>query len=263
MERGRLDNVLVARGLARTRSQAQQLIRGGHVQVDGQVTTRTSARVAETAAILVEDALPFVSRGGLKLRAALDRFHIGVDGFVALDVGSSTGGFTDCLLRAGAARVYAVDVGHEQLAPELRDDPRVTVLEDTDIRVLGALPEQPDLAVIDVSFISLRNVLPAVARFLGPGGQVVALLKPQFETGSRRHVKHGVVRDPAVRREVVRELLRWMQGEGWQIAGLMLSPVVGGEGNVEYLVHLFPPAAPPCPVDLDALLASLDDEETP
>lgn len=261
-KRERLDNVLVARRLAHTRSQAQHLIRAGHVRVNGETVTRSSTRVADDAHIVVHDPMPFVGRGGLKLRAALERFRIDVRGIVALDVGSSTGGFTDCLLQAGASRVYAVDVGHEQLAPTLREDPRVRLYEGTDIRALPDLPDPIDLAVVDVSFISLRHVLPAIERFLRPGtAQVIALIKPQFETGERRRVKHGVLRDPAVRRQVVYELLQWAETQGWRVIALMRSPILGAEGNVEYLAHILPPGTPPTtpPEGFDALLAPLFD----
>lgn len=234
----RLDVEMVARGLAQSRHRAQQLIDAGAVTVDGRPAAKASQPVHPASTIAVADAIPYVGRGGLKLAAALAAFGIPVAGRVALDVGASTGGFTDVLLRQGAARVYAVDVGHDQLAPALREDARVTPMEGVDVRRLEALPEPVSLAVIDVSFISLRLVLPAVARLLAPGGDVVALVKPQFEAGPGAVDGRGVVRDAGRRQEVVQALLEWAVAEGWQPLATITSPVLGGEGNVEYLVHL-------------------------
>jgi len=239
----RLDQVLVQRGLAPSRNRAQQLIGAGAVSVDGAVVWKPAARVPLQAKIAVEEAIPFVSRAGLKLAAALDTFGVNVSGLVALDVGASTGGFTDCLLQRGASRVYAVDVGHGQLDERLRRDGRVISLEGTDIRGLRALPERPNIAVVDVSFISLRLVLPAVARLLPPGASVIALVKPQFEAGPGAVGKAGVLRDPALRSAVVAGILAWLQEEGWQVLGSMQSPVPGSEGNIEYLVHATTPVA--------------------
>lgn len=237
----RLDVILVRRGLVETRERAQWLIENGQVQVEGKVVTKPSFRVSPEADIRLLGTLPYVSRGGFKLEAALKSFGVNPEGWVALDVGASTGGFTDCLLQHGAQRVYAVDVGHSQLAPRLKQDPRVVLYEDTDIRHLSTLPELVDLAVIDVSFISLRQVIPSVLPFLKPQkGQIIALIKPQFETGSSHLVRKGVIRDPGLRQKMVEELLLWFQEQGLEILGFIPSPIPGGDGNIEYLVHLKP-----------------------
>ena len=243
--RQRLDLLVVERGLAESRARAQALIMGGAIVVDGAVATKPSQLVGAQASISrVSEENPYVSRGGLKLRHALDRFDVAVPGRVALDVGASTGGFTDVLLEAGAARVYAVDVGYGQLNWQLRQDPRVVVMERTNIRYVESLPEPVDLAVIDVSFISLRVVLPHVQRLLRPGGQIVALVKPQFEAGRDKVGKKGVVRDPAVWKEVLREILLTAQAGGLLVAGMERSPIRGPAGNIEFLVHLSANGAP-------------------
>jgi len=237
MERERLDILLHKTGLADSRERARRLIMAGQVAVDGQVVDKPGTRVSPTAAIHVETKPAYVSRGGLKLEAALASFAIDVQGLVAADIGASTGGFTDCLLQHGAARVYAIDVGYGQLAWELRQDPRVVVMERVNARYLHELPERIDLITIDVSFISLKLVLPAVMPLLKPGGQIVALVKPQFEAG-REHVgKGGVVREPAVHRAVLHDLLAWAAGNGLQTRALIPSPLRGPAGNIEFLVH--------------------------
>lgn len=239
-ETKRLDVVLVERGLAETRARAQALIVGGGVSVDGSPVTKPSTAVAPDQDVrLVTEPLPYVSRGGLKLRHALDAFHIEVEGAVALDVGASTGGFTDVLLQAGAARVYAVDAGYGQLAWTLRNDPRVVVMERTNIRSLTSLPEAIGLAVIDVSFISLRQVLPHVKPLLTPDADAVALVKPQFEAGREQaNRSKGVIRDPGIWREVLRRVLTFATETGWVVRGLHRSPIRGPAGNVEFLAHL-------------------------
>jgi 23S rRNA (cytidine1920-2'-O)/16S rRNA (cytidine1409-2'-O)-methyltransferase len=247
--RERLDVLLLARGLAPSRERARALIMAGEVRVAGQPATKAGMlapvdAVIELAASASETR--FVSRGGLKLERALDAFQLDPTGCSCVDVGASTGGFTDLLLRRGAARVYAVDVGHGQLAWTLRNDPRVTVLERTNIRHLESLPELVHCAVIDVSFISLRLVLPRVATLLAPDGWVVALVKPQFEAGRAEADRGaGVIREPAVHRRVLRDLLAWLADEapdatGRQLAplGLIVSPITGRDGNHEYLLHL-------------------------
>ncbi|MDQ1351458.1 MAG: rRNA (cytidine1920-2-O)/16S rRNA (cytidine1409-2-O)-methyltransferase, partial [Acidobacteriota bacterium] len=165
---------------------------------------------------------------------------VNVNGIVALDVGASTGGFTDCLLQHGASLVYAVDVGHNQLSPKIKNDPRVIVFEHTDIRKLERLPRQVDLVVIDVSFISLRLVLPVVIRFMKPIGTIIALIKPQFEAGPHCVNKKGVIKNQTIREKTVQEFLQWIQGQGWTVLNFIPSPILGGEGNMEYLVHLYP-----------------------
>jgi 23S rRNA (cytidine1920-2'-O)/16S rRNA (cytidine1409-2'-O)-methyltransferase len=180
-------------------------------------------------------ALPYVSRGGLKLAAALDAWRLDVAGAVALDVGASTGGFTDVLLQRGARRVYALDVGHGQLHYRLRRDPRVVVMERTNVRRLEALPEPPDLATVDVSFISLRLALPPVFRVVAPAAPIVALVKPQFEAGRHQVGKGGVVRDPAIHEQVLRALVAWSRAAPWRLVAAIPSPIRGPAGNVEFL----------------------------
>lgn len=235
----RLDLAVVRLGLAETRARAQAVIGGGGVTVDGSVVSKPSALIDDDASVqLVSKPLPYVSRGGLKLRHALDRFDLHVDGVVALDVGASTGGFTDVLLQAGASRVYAIDVGYGQLAWQLRNDPRVIVMERTNIRHVASLPELVDLAVIDTSFISLRQVLPPVQALLKPGAAAIPLIKPQFEAGRGQVGKKGVVRDPDVWRAVLVTVLTFAQNHGWTVRGLDRSPIRGPAGNVEFLACL-------------------------
>jgi 23S rRNA (cytidine1920-2'-O)/16S rRNA (cytidine1409-2'-O)-methyltransferase len=232
---------MVHRGLAESRQQAQGLIMAGSVTVAGRVADRASQLIASgTAIVVAEPPHPFVGRGGLKLAAALDAFGINPGGMVVLDVGASTGGFTDCLLQRGAAKVYAVDVGYGQLAWRLRQDPRVVVLDRCNARYLDRtrIPEPVDLVTIDVSFISLTLILPAVRFLLRPDGRVVALLKPQFEVGKGRVGKGGIVRDEGHRREAVERVRRIVQEQGWSWESEMPSPIAGQKGNVEYLIRL-------------------------
>ncbi len=238
MAKKRLDLLLIERGLAETREKAQALIIAGDVTVNGRSIDKPGTAIAEDSQIVVAQGLRFVSRGGLKLEHALDALHVSVDGLVAVDVGASTGGFTDCLLQRGARRVYAVDVGYGQLDWRLRNDPRVVVLERTNVRHLTALPEAADLATIDVSFISLRLVLPPVGPLLQKDGRAVALVKPQFEAGRRQVGKGGVVRDPAVHKQVLRRLLAWAPSEGWFVRGVTPSPLLGPAGNREFFLLL-------------------------
>ncbi len=222
--------------MAETRERAQALILAGAVSVDNAPATRPAQTVSETATIALRDEGPsYVSRGALKLQAALDHWYIDPAGKVAIDVGASTGGFTDLLLQRGAQRVYAVDVGYGQLHYKLRTDPRVVLMERTNARHLTALPEQPNLAVADVSFISLRLVLPPVFALLRPEAPVVALIKPQFEAGRAEVGKGGVVRDPAVHNAVVAELREWSTSQPWHIADVIPSPIKGPAGNIEFL----------------------------
>ena len=241
-ERRRLDQVLVERGLVSSRERAQAMVRAGLVRVAGTPTDRPDQLVAADQAIEVAGATEYVSRGGEKLAAALDAFGIDPRGRHCLDVGASTGGFTDALLQRGAERVIAVDVGYGQLAWSLRQDPRVTVMERVNIRHLDQLPEPADLAVIDVSFISLRLVLPRVRDLLHPPGEVVALVKPQFEVGKGAVGKGGVVRDPAQHEQVLDELRRFAGEIGYEVAGQIPSPVLGAKGNREFLLYLKPHA---------------------
>jgi len=236
--RVRLDQVLVAQGLVPSRQRAQAMVRAGLVRVAGEVADRPDQLVSPDVGIDLARTKEFVSRGGEKLTAALDAFGIDPTGRVGLDVGASTGGFTDVLLRRGASAVVAVDVGYGQLAWSLRQDPRVIVLERVNIRHLDRLPVPADLAVIDVSFISLRLVLPRVRELLSPPGDVVALVKPQFEVGKGAVGKGGVVRDPEQHRRVLRELRQFAESNGYLVAGEIPSPILGAKGNREFLVHL-------------------------
>lgn len=237
----RLDIALVARGLAPSRTAAQALVMAGEVRVDGQVAAKPSQAVSYDSAIEVEQPLRFVSRGGEKLEGAFAAFpEWKVEGLVCLDVGSSTGGFTDCMLQHGARRVMAVDVGTNQLAYRLRVDPRVWVKEKFNARYMTAsdLPERPDRAVTDVSFISLKLILPPMAEVLKPGGEMVSLVKPQFEAG-RGNAPGGVVFDPAVRQAVLDDIAKFGTGElGLELVGTAESPIRGREkGNIEYLAY--------------------------
>jgi 23S rRNA (cytidine1920-2'-O)/16S rRNA (cytidine1409-2'-O)-methyltransferase len=237
MMRKRADVLLVERGLFESRTRAQAAIVAGLVTADGVRLKKASDEVADSAELQASPEHPWVSRGGVKLAAALDHFGFGVAGHVCLDVGASTGGFTEVLLARGAARVYAVDVGRGQLHPRLRKDERVTSLEATDVRALDpeALPQMPDFAAIDVSFISLKLVLPALDRLLRTPAHMVALIKPQFEAGPK-HVKKGVVRNPAIQAAVCEEIAALASTLGWMVASIIPSPIEGREGNREFLL---------------------------
>lgn len=244
-QKQRLDKLLVERGLAPSREKAQALIMAGQVVVGDHVVDKAGQQVACDADIRIKgEVLPYVGRGGLKLRKALDEFGVDVSGVVALDVGASTGGFTDCLLQAGASKVFAVDVGHNQLAWKLRQDPRVISLEKTNIRYL--LPEQldgvPDLAVIDASFISLSKVLPATVTLVRPGAAIIALIKPQFEVGKAEVGKGGIVRDPLAHEKAIEGVRQVAAELGLSVAGLCDSPILGADGNREFLILLYVPA---------------------
>ncbi|HWE60788.1 MAG TPA: TlyA family RNA methyltransferase [Chloroflexota bacterium] len=257
LERIRLDQLLIERGLAAGRGEAQSLILAGLVRAGDQVLSRPGQHLEREIELVVErPAVSYASRGGLKLAAALDRFPVPVAGAVVLDVGASTGGFTDVLLRHDAARVYAVDVGYGQLAWTLRTDPRVIVMDRTNIRHLQQLPDTPSLATIDVSFISLDLVLPAVQRLLAEDGQVVCLIKPQFEVGKGQVGKGGVVRDPAAHAAVLHRVLAHAQEGGWIIRGLIASPITGPAGNREFLAWLQRAGAAE-PIDLDRLITGV------
>ncbi|MCJ8502497.1 TlyA family RNA methyltransferase [Desulfatitalea alkaliphila] len=233
----RLDLLLVDKSLAPSRQRARALIMAGKVLVDNQPLDKPGTAVSETAAITLKgEDLPYVSRGGLKLAAALEAFAINVDGMVCLDVGASTGGFTDCLLQHGASRVYAVDVGYGQLAWSLRQDPRVVAIERTNIRHMppGSLPEAVDLATIDTSFISLRIVVPETRKFLKPGGRIIALIKPQFEVGKGMVGKGGVVKDGRQHNAVIAALRRFFEEQGMRTGQVVASPILGPKGNKEF-----------------------------
>jgi 23S rRNA (cytidine1920-2'-O)/16S rRNA (cytidine1409-2'-O)-methyltransferase len=237
MTRKRADVVLVERGFFASRARAQEAIAAGLVTVNGTVVRKASDAVPEEAVITAEQPHPYVSRGGLKLAAALDAFQIDPKDRICLDIGASTGGFTEVLLTRGAAHVYAVDVGHSQLHPTIVGNARVTNLEGTDARALNTthIPRTPDLLVSDVSFISLKLVLPAVVALLKPRADLAVLVKPQFEAG-RDHVKKGIVRDEAVHRAVCEDMTAFVASLGFTIIGLVPSPIEGGDGNREFLL---------------------------
>ena len=238
----RLDVLLTEQGYADTRSKAQAIIMAGHVYVDGQKADKPGISYEESVTIEVRgDVCPYVSRGGLKLEKALRDFGVKPEGFVCSDSGASTGGFTDCLLQQGAKKVFAIDVGYGQLDWKIRSDPRVVVMERTNIRYVTPeeLGEPLDLSVIDVSFISLKIVLPAIKNLLKPGqGQVLCLIKPQFEAGRDKVGKKGVIREPEVHKEVLDMFVELANRLEFTILGLTFSPVKGPEGNIEFLGHL-------------------------
>jgi 23S rRNA (cytidine1920-2'-O)/16S rRNA (cytidine1409-2'-O)-methyltransferase len=238
-QKQRLDKLMVERGLTPSREKAQALIMAGQVVVGDHAVDKSGQQVAVDAEIRIKgEVLPYVSRGGLKLRKALDEFRVDVTGLVAVDVGASTGGFTDCLLQAGAARVFAVDVGYGQLAWKLQQDPRVVSMEKTNIRHLlpDQLDETPELAVIDASFISLAKVLPATVGLLKPGGRIIALIKPQFEVGRGEVGKGGIVRDPAAHDRAVDGVRQAALDLGLTVSGVCESPITGADGNREFLI---------------------------
>ncbi len=241
----RLDQLLVARGLAQSRAQAQALILAGRVLVEGSPAAKAGTPIPDGSAITLKAAPRFVSRGGEKLAAALDHFRVSPAGKVALDAGASTGGFTHVLLLGGAARVYAVDVGYGQLDASLRADPRVVSLERQNLRLLSreAIPDPIDLITLDLSFISLTLVLPRLLEFLRPSGELLALVKPQFEVGKGKVGKGGVVRDPALQREAVARVAAAAKALGFQVSPGFPSPLKGPKGNQEYFLYLIAPGA--------------------
>ncbi len=255
MLKTRLDILLVERGLAESRAKAQALIMAGQVRINGQVALKPATAIEADSQLTVDSGPRFVSRGGEKLDAALDAFPIPIEGRVCADVGASTGGFTDCLLQRGAARVYAIDVGKGILHWKIRNDPRVVVMEGTNARHVASLPEPVSLVTVDASFISLKILLPVLKKWLAPSplrpspsgrgdggeGGVLALIKPQFEAG-RKDVSRGdgVIRDPAIHRQVLENVLSFAQGEGLGLRGLIRSPILGPKGNVEFLAWLTP-----------------------
>jgi len=260
----RLDLALMERGLVKSRQTAQSLIMRGAVKVDGVVNIKSGTPVSPVASLEVLDPEPrFVSRGGFKLKKALEEFGVAVGGKIALDAGASTGGFTDCLLKEGAARVYAVDVGYGQLDWKLREDPRVVCLERTNVRHIGRsdVPEDLDLVTLDLSFISVGKVLPAVTALLKEEGQVLVLVKPQFEAGPEKVSRGGVVRDPRVHRDVLEALIEAASGMGLTFKGLTFSPLKGPAGNIEYLAFFIKPStdspdAPLLPVRIEDVVES-------
>jgi 23S rRNA (cytidine1920-2'-O)/16S rRNA (cytidine1409-2'-O)-methyltransferase len=254
MPKTRLDVLLTERGLAESRTKAQALIMAGQVRVDGQTALKAGASVSAESTLTVDAGPRFVSRGGEKLDAVLETFALDVRGLTCADLGASTGGFTDCLLQRGAAKVYAIDVGKGILHWKMRNDPRVVVMEQTNARFVKSLPESVSLVTIDASFISLKVLLPVVKTWFQPippappfpiregglgGIGVIALIKPQFEAGKKDVSRgDGVIRDPAIHKQVLTDVLTFAQSEGWGVRGLIRSPLVGPKGNVEFLVWL-------------------------
>lgn len=239
MPKKRLDVLLVERGLAETRERAQALILAGDVNAAGRVLDKASAQVDSSVEITIRAPLPYVSRGGYKLAGALDAFGVDPMGLVCADIGASTGGFTDVLLQRGARKVYAIDVGYGQLAWKLRNDPRVVVMDRMNARYLEGLPEKIDLVVIDVSFISLELMLRVAQTLLQrEAGNIVALVKPQFEAGKKEVGRGGIVRDPRVHRAVLKKIATLAESLDLHVLGLIRSPIQGAEGNVEFLIHL-------------------------
>ena len=255
----RLDVLLTEQGLAESRQKAQATIMAGIVYVNGQKVDKAGTPVDEAASIEVRGkTLQYVSRGGLKLEKAMSTFPITLTDKIAADIGASTGGFTDCMLQNGAQKVYAVDVGYGQLAWSLRSDPRVVCLERTNARYLTTeqIPELLNFASIDVSFISLKLILPALRPLMAEGGEVACLVKPQFEAGREKVGKKGVVRDPAVHLEVLEHFLEHAAQANFYVAGLTYSPIRGPEGNIEYLGYLTTVPAPEWEMDLEGLVAA-------
>lgn len=241
MSKERLDVLLVSRGLAESREKAKAIIMSGNVYVDGQKEDKAGTSFNDKVNIEVRgNTLKYVSRGGLKLEKAMANFDVTLEGKICMDVGSSTGGFTDCMLQNGAVRVYAVDVGHGQLAWKLRNDEHVVCMEKTNIRYVTPddIPDKIQFSSIDVSFISLTKVLGPVKELLSDDGQIVCLIKPQFEAGREKVGKHGVVRDKAVHLEVINKVIEYAVSIGFEVLNLEFSPVKGPEGNIEYLLHL-------------------------
>jgi 23S rRNA (cytidine1920-2'-O)/16S rRNA (cytidine1409-2'-O)-methyltransferase len=238
VKRTRADVLLVERGLFESRAKARAAIEAGGVRADGRIVAKASEAIDAAAQIVAEAAHPWVGRGALKLAHALQTWPVAVEGRVVLDVGASTGGFTEVALAHGAARVYAVDVGRGQLHPKLADDPRVVSLEGLDARALGAehLAEPPGLIVTDVSFISLEKALPAALALAAPDADLLALVKPQFELGPERVGKGGVVKDPNGPEDAVAGVTRFLEGEGWRVQAVTASPILGGDGNREMLL---------------------------
>ena len=259
MTKQRLDVELTARGLAESRQKAQAMIMAGQVYVDGRKVDKAGTQVGPGCAIEVRGrTLAYVSRGGLKLEKAVERWPIRLEGAVCADIGASTGGFTDCMLQNGAEKVYAVDVGYGQLAWKLRSDPRVVCLERTNARYLTheQIPEELDLASVDVSFISLNLILPALRPLMQETGEGVCLVKPQFEAGKDKVGKKGVVRDPAVHLEVLEHFLEHAAHAGFSVKDITFSPIRGPEGNIEYLGYLSVRQGPAYSGDLSALVSA-------
>jgi 23S rRNA (cytidine1920-2'-O)/16S rRNA (cytidine1409-2'-O)-methyltransferase len=238
MGKQRIDALLVLRGLAENKSKAQALIMSGEVRTEDKKITKPGTMVPEDILLTVEQKPLFVSRGGVKLACALDQFGIDVRSTAALDVGASTGGFTDCLLQRGAKRVYAIDVGYGQLDYKLRQDQKVVVMERVNAHYPFTIPEKVDIATIDVSFISVTKVIPNIMVHLNESGYLVILLKPQFEAERSEVGKKGIIKDPQVHSRVLARFVNWMTNNGLRLVGLVASPVFGAEGNREFLIGI-------------------------
>lgn len=240
MKKRRLDEILLKSGKAKDKQEAFVIVTEGRVTIDGQKAVTPAQMVAEGAAVAVRERAPYVGRGAYKLAAALDAFPVEIAGKICADIGAATGGFTQVLLERGAAKVYAIDTARGKIALKLREDPRVEVMEGTDARDLASLPEPVDLAVIDVSLISLRDILSAARRLLAPRGAVVALFKPQYETRDPALLRHGIIRDAKSREDLFTDFRGWLIAHGWGIMDWMESPIRGAKGNAEYLFLLNP-----------------------
>jgi len=236
MQKQRLDNLLIDRGLAENKNKARALIMAGEVSVNGKTITKAGTLIIEDAHIELVQKPLYVSRGGIKLSHALDEFKLDVTSFMAIDIGASTGGFTDCLLQRGVKRVYALDVGYGQLDYKLRQDVRVVVKDRTNVHYPFDLPEKADLAVIDVSFISVTKVLPNVVEHLKPSASIIVLLKPQFEAEKQEVGKGGIIKDPLVHSRVIGRFIVWAIDHGFRLRGLVASPITGADGNQEFLL---------------------------
>ena len=258
MPKIRLDVLLVERGLAESRAKAHALVMAGQVRVSDQVVLKPATAVDSKAVLTVDTGPRFVSRGGEKLDAALEAFAIDVKGFVCADVGSSTGGFTDCMLQRGAVKVFAIDVGKGILHWKLRNDRRVVVMEETNARYVESLPEQVDFVTVDASFISLKVLLPTIKKWINSETNLLCLIKPQFEAGKKEVARgDGVIRDSEIHKSVLLEVLSFAQQEGFNIRGLIKSPLLGPKGNVEFLVWLKQASAEERGAELDPLVASV------
>jgi 23S rRNA (cytidine1920-2'-O)/16S rRNA (cytidine1409-2'-O)-methyltransferase len=234
----RLDNLLVERGLAESRAKAQALIMAGDVSVEGNPATKAGMLVDGSVEVALIEPPPFVGRGGIKLDYALNEFGLDISGRVVADIGASTGGFTDCLLKRGASRVYAIDVGYGQMDYRLRQDKRVVVMERINARYPFCLPENVDLVTVDVSFISVEKVIPSVANLLRDGGYLLVLLKPQFEAKKREVGKGGVIKEPQVQARILGRFVTWLASHGFRLGGLVASPILGASGNKEFFILL-------------------------
>lgn len=238
MGKKRLDEILVEKELVKNKHGAFIVVTEGRVFVNGQKAVSPAQPVRPDAKIEVQGGEKFVGRGAIKLAAALEKFGIEVSGKVCADIGAATGGFTEVLLSHGAKRVYAIDTARGKLALKLRNDPRVAVMEETDIRHLDTLPDSVDLITIDVSLLPLEQILPHAGRILAENGEMVALFKPQYQTRDQKILRHGIVKDQDAREELLNDFRQWAEKHGWKILGETESPIKGGEGNVEYLIHL-------------------------